>query len=305
MYFKRFSSVWQMTLSLPPHCLDSIKTSMQGLILVATPIGNLSDISLRGLLTLQQADMIACEDTRVTRKLLDHYGIQAKLQSYHDHNAGKIQPLLIHHLKQGHSLALVCDSGTPLISDPGYKLVQAAITEGISVQTIPGASALLTGLVISGLPTHQFLFAGFPPPRSVARQKFLQAFSSISATLVFFESPQRLQDSLKDCLTVFGNKPAAVGRELTKMFEEIKRGDLQDLVDYYQGNPLVKGEIVVMIDLTKPLILSPEEKEDLVANLLQQYLPLMSVKEAAKKISDELDIPKKIVYNQALILQKK
>lgn len=294
-----------MTLFIPPHCLDSIKTSMQGLILVATPIGNLGDISLRALWTLQQADMIACEDTRVTRKLLQHYGIQAKLQSYHDHNALQIEPLLINHLKQGLSLILVCDSGTPLISDPGYKLVQAAIREGIPVQAIPGASALLTALVISGLPTHQFLFAGFPPPRSMARQKFLRTFSSLSTTLVFFESPQRLKDSLKDCLAVFGNKPAAIGRELTKMFEEIKRDYLQNLVDYYQAHPSVKGEIVVMVDLTQSLMMSSQNTEEMSENLLHQYLPLMSVKEAAQRISAELNIPKKIVYTKALALQKK
>src|SRR5690606_31259972 len=196
-----------------------------GLYLVATPIGNLRDITLRALDLLAIADRILCEDTRVTARLLQHYGISRPTLSYHEHNAERMMPRVMEHLAAGEIVALVSDAGTPLVSDPGYRLVRAAVEQGIAVTALPGASAALAALSVAGLPTDRFLFAGFPPQKTVARQRFFEEFRDIPASLIFFESPHRLKASLVDAAAVLGPRPAALCRELTKRFEEVRRGD--------------------------------------------------------------------------------
>jgi 16S rRNA (cytidine1402-2'-O)-methyltransferase len=203
-----------------------------GLHVVATPIGNLGDVSLRALQTLAGADVIACEDTRVTRVLTARYGIATRLFPYHDHNAEKQRPKLLALLAEGRAVALVSDAGTPLVSDPGYKLVREATDAGYPVISLPGPSALLAGLVASGLAADAFLFAGFLPPRQSARRTRLAELKAVPATLVFFEAPSRLADSLADIAGVLGEREAAVARELTKLHEEVRRGPVADLVQW-------------------------------------------------------------------------
>ncbi|MFL6375401.1 MAG: 16S rRNA (cytidine(1402)-2'-O)-methyltransferase [Pyrinomonadaceae bacterium] len=217
------------------------------LYLVATPIGNLKDITLRALDVLREVDVIACEDTRHTQKLLNHYDIKARTLSYHDHNEAMREPGLIDRLLNGESIALVSDAGTPAIADPGFRLVQAAAGAGIDVVPIPGAVAFVTAAAASGLPTDSIYFAGFLPARKGERQKRLRECAGIPATLVFYEAPHRLVKSLLDCREVLGNCLAVVARELTKLHEEIRRGTLDELEKHYASAP-VKGEIVLLID---------------------------------------------------------
>src|SRR5271170_6357629 len=218
-----------------------------GLHVVATPIGNLGDITLRALAALAGADLIACEDTRVTRKLLDRYGIATPLTPYHDHNAATARPLILRRLADGAAIALVSDAGTPLISDPGYKLVRAAADAGHTVTTLPGASAVLAGLTVAGLPTDQFFFAGFLPPKQAARRTRIAELGRIPATLVVFESGPRLAATLADLAAGLGqSREAALCRELTKLHEEILRGDLATLAQAYAA-VAPRGEIVLVI----------------------------------------------------------
>ena len=199
------------------------------LALVATPIGNLGDITLRALETLRTADAIACEDTRVTAKLLARHKIERPLIAYHEHNARQMEPQLIGRLEAGEQIALVSDAGTPLLSDPGAGLVRAAIEAGIRVTALPGPSAALAALSLSGLPTERFLFAGFPPARSGERRRFLAELAPVAATLILYEAPHRLAESLTDMAAVFGDRPAAIARELTKLHEEVRHGSLAAL----------------------------------------------------------------------------
>jgi 16S rRNA (cytidine1402-2'-O)-methyltransferase len=217
------------------------------LYLVATPIGNLQDISRRAVEILNAVDVIACEDTRHTRKLLNHLGIHRKLVSYHEHNEQQKAGDLIKRLEAGEFIALVSDAGTPAISDPGFRVVQLAIGAGISVVPIPGASAVISALSASGLPTDSFFFGGFLPSKKNERRRRLDELSSIPGTLIFYEAPHRLSKSLADCLEILGERQAAVARELTKLHEEIIRGNLSALVAKFEASP-VKGEIVVLID---------------------------------------------------------
>src|SRR5690349_4151623 len=217
------------------------------LALVATPIGNLGDISARGLETLRGADLIACEDTRVTGNLLSKFDIRRPTLPYHDHNAETMRPKLMERLEHGETVALVSDAGMPLISDPGYKLVQAATGTGIAITVIPGPSAPLAALVLSGLPSDRFLFAGFLPAKDGARRTTLQELKSVPATLLLFETGPRLAGSLAACREVLGNRQAAVARELTKLHEEVRRGALGELARHYQEAGPPKGEIVLVI----------------------------------------------------------
>ena len=217
-----------------------------GLHIVATPIGNLGDITLRALATLAGADLIACEDTRVTRKLLDRYAIATPLTPYHDHNAAAARPKLLRRLADGAAIALVSDAGTPLISDPGYKLVRAAQEAGHTVTALPGASALLAALTVAGLPTDQFLFAGFLPPKQAARRARIAELARIPATLVLFETGPRIAATLADLAAGLGRREAAVCRELTKLHEEIRRGELADLAQSLAAVEL-RGEFVLVI----------------------------------------------------------
>ena len=218
------------------------------LYLVATPIGNLADITYRAIEILQRVAVIACEDTRHTHKLLQHYGIKTKTVSYHEHNEQQRSDELIEVLKQGRDVAVVSDAGTPGISDPGFRLVQAAIRHDVVVVPVPGPSALIAALAASGLSTDQFFFAGFLPPRSGARQAKLNEIRSVKATLIFYEAPHRLAATLKDAYEILGDRKAVVARELTKIHEEIRRGFLRDLSQTFSAEEQARGEFVVLID---------------------------------------------------------
>jgi 16S rRNA (cytidine1402-2'-O)-methyltransferase len=218
-----------------------------GLHVVATPIGNLGDISLRALETLAAADLVVAEDTRVTKTLLAHYGVSTPLIAYHEHNAQVIRPHLLARLAAGAKLALVSDAGTPLVSDPGFKLVQEALSQGAHVSAVPGPSAVLAALVVAGLPTDRFFFEGFLPHKSGARRARLAKLAQVPGTLVFFESPRRLVDTVSDCAAVLGPRPAAIARELTKMYESVKRGPLDRLAQTLLEEEQLRGEIVLLI----------------------------------------------------------
>lgn len=218
------------------------------LYLVATPIGNLSDITHRALETLGRVHLIACEDTRHTRKLLQHYGIGSKTISYHEHNEAERAAELLELLKEGKDVAVVSDAGTPAINDPGFKLLRLAIESNVPVVSVPGPSALVTALVSSGLATDQFFFAGFLPSRSNARRTRLTELRSVPATLIFYESPHRIAAALRDAYETLGERDAVVARELTKLHEEIRRGRLSQLAKHYAGDETVRGEIVLLID---------------------------------------------------------
>lgn len=217
------------------------------LYLVATPIGNLSDITIRALETLAAADIVACEDTRVTRILLDRYGIRRRTTAYHEHNAAEAGPRLVDAVLSGKSVALVSDAGTPLVSDPGFRLVGELVEQGGRVVPIPGASALLSALTASGLPSDTFLFAGFLSAKSGQRKKRLEELRPTPATLIFYESPRRLADTLADMAEVLSDRPAAIGRELTKTFEEMRRGSLAMLAQAYAQEDTPRGEIVICV----------------------------------------------------------
>ena len=269
-----------------------------GLYLVATPIGNLEDITLRALRVLRSADMVACEDTRVSGKLLHAYDIAASMLPYHDHNADEMRPKLLEQLRQGRSIALVSDAGTPLVSDPGYRLVRDCAEQGLPVAVVPGPSAALAGLCLSGLPTDRFTFAGFLPPKAAAREAALRELSAVAGTLVFFESPHRVGDMLRGIGRVLGDRPAAVAREITKLFEETRRGTVLGLAEYYDSIPDQKGEMVVIIG---PPGKSQAPEIDLDA-LLAQAMARTSTKEAVAQIAAETGLPRRQVYARALAL---
>lgn len=271
-----------------------------GLYLVATPIGNLGDISLRALETLAAADCIACEDTRVTRKLTERYGVGTHLMSYHEHNAEEALPKIIERLAEGQSVALVSDAGTPLISDPGYRLVRAAVEAGHAVTAVPGASAVLAALSLAGLPTDRFFFEGFLPPKQGARQKRIGELAAIPATVVLFESGPRLGASLADLAAGLGPRAAAVCRELTKLHEEIRRGDLTELAAHYAEDAETRGEIVIVI--APPAAIDTADTD--VDELLRQALARVSVKDAVGEVALATGRARRDVYQRALELAK-
>lgn len=272
---------------------------IKGLYLVATPIGNLGDISSRAIDVLTKADIVACEDTRNTSKLFSLLGISAPLTPYHEHNADKVRPRLLKRLRNGEAVALVSDAGTPLVSDPGYRLVQDCIAENIYVTAVPGASALLTALQLSGLPCHRFLFEGFLPVKMSARQKELSLLADIPATLIFYESPNRLEETLNDMLVVLGNRKAAVVRELTKKFEQTVRGTFEELIANYRENGWPKGEIVILCAPAE----AKEFNENTIKDLLRSALETMSVKDAATVVARHTGGSKKQIYQTALALK--
>jgi 16S rRNA (cytidine1402-2'-O)-methyltransferase len=279
-----------------PHDSSFIK----GLYLVATPIGNLGDISARALDVLAHADVVACEDTRVTAKLFSLLGISAPLTPYHEHNADKVRPHLIERLKNGEMIALVSDAGTPLVNDPGYRLVQDCVNEGIYVTAVPGASAVLMALQLSGLPCHRFLFSGFLPVRTAARQKELAELAAVPATLIFYEAPQRIEETLADARAVLGDRKAALARELTKKFEQTIRGTLSELMSYYKENGPLKGEFVL-------LIAPPDKNEkpdmDSLTASLREALKTMSLKDAVARTAVATGLNKKQIYELALAIK--
>ena len=272
-----------------------------GLYLVATPIGNLGDITLRALQMLAGADVIVCEDTRVTRKLLDRYGIATPLTPYHDHNAAQARPALLRRLAEGAAVALVSDAGTPLISDPGFKLVRAAQAAGHMVTALPGASAVLTALTVAGLPTDQFFFAGFLPPKAAARRARIAELAPLPATLILFESGPRIAASLADLAAGLGaNREAAVCRELTKLHEEIRRGELASLAAACAENEL-RGEIVIVIaPAPAPTQIGAAESESLLRDALQR----LSLKDAVAEVAQLTGRRRRDIYQSALALQK-
>ncbi len=270
-----------------------------GLHLVATPIGNLKDITLRALEVLAGADVLACEDTRVTRKLLAAHGIERPLLAYHEHNAGEMRPRLLAALAEGRSVALCSDAGTPLISDPGYKLVRAAVEAGHRVSPLPGASAPLAALVVSGLPSDRFYFGGFLPPKTAARRRALQALAGLEASLLFLESARRLPAALADLAAVLGPREAAVGRELTKLFEEIRRGSLAALAAAFAESGPPKGELVIVVG---PPPAAPETAAEDLDAALRAALAEASLRDAVERVTAETGLPRRRVYQRALAL---
>ncbi len=271
------------------------------LLLVATPIGNLGDLSARAARALAEACVVACEDTRTTGVLLRAHGIETPMTPYHDHNAERARPALLARIEAGEIVALVSDAGTPLIADPGYKLVREAIAAGHEVSALPGPSAVLTALVISGLPTDRFLFAGFLPPKEVARRRALGEVKGVAATLVFYESPQRLADSLADMARVFGPRQGAVARELTKMFEEVRRGTLDELARHYAEAGAPKGEIVIVVEGPVP----EDVAEHDVEALLDEALDRLTLRDAAAVVAEATGMPRREIYRRALARGKK
>lgn len=273
-----------------------------GLHIVATPIGNLRDISFRALATLAAADAVLAEDTRTSKTLLAHYGIATPLMPYHEHNAAQMRPKVLAKLRAGGKLALISDAGTPLVSDPGYKLVAELVAEGLPVTGIPGPSAVLAALVLAGLPTDRFFFEGFLPPKAAARRGRLTELAAIPGTLVFFESPRRLAEMLIDAAAVLGERPGAVARELTKFYENVQRGPLSALAAHYEGVEEARGEIVVIIGPPGAEELAPAG--DIVAERLRAALAQVSLKEAVAQVAAETGQPRRKVYARALELTR-
>jgi len=267
-----------------------------GLYITATPIGNARDITLRALDVLAGCDAIAAEDTRVSAKLLSIHGLSRPLSAYNDHNGARERPKLIERLKHGARIALISDAGTPLVSDPGYKLVRAAIAEGIPVHAIPGASATLTALSLAGLPTDRFLFAGFLPAKAGERGTALGELKDVRATLIFFESAQRLGESLTQMAELLGDRAVVVARELTKLHEEVRRGTLARLAAQYAQEPPPKGEVTILVGPP------PEHRSDpaRIDSLLDKALPFMPVRAASELIAEALGMSRKEIYQRAL-----
>ena len=282
------------------HVLTAAKAAA-GLHLVATPIGNLGDITLRALETLAGVDLIACEDTRITRRLTERYGITAELTPYHEHNAASARPKLLQHLGQGASIALVSDAGTPLISDPGYKLVREACAGGHSVNALPGPSSVLTALSVAALPTDRFFFEGFLPAKATARRARLGELARIDATLVLFESGNRVQDTLHDLADIMGTRDAAICRELTKLHEDVSRATLAELAARADALE-TRGEFVLVIGppASDAQILTAEALDA----LLREQLGHHSVKDAVAHAVELSGRPRREVYARALELVK-
>jgi 16S rRNA (cytidine1402-2'-O)-methyltransferase len=271
-----------------------------GLYLVATPIGNLGDVTLRALETLAAADMVACEDTRVTARLLERYGIRTALTPYHDHNAAAARPKILARIRDGGAVALVSDAGTPLVSDPGYRLVRAAQDEGLAVTAVPGPSAVLAALAVAGLPTDRFFFEGFLPPKDAARRARIAELARIPATLVLFETGPRIADALAALAAGLGERTAAVCRELTKLHEEVRRDTLAALADAYATGAETRGELVLVI--APPATRAPSAEE--IDELLRQALRTQTVKDAVGAVAAATGEPRAQVYRRALALAK-
>jgi 16S rRNA (cytidine1402-2'-O)-methyltransferase len=270
------------------------------LYLVPTPIGNLEDITHRALRVLREVDIIACEDTRHTRKLLNHYDVKTKVTSYHDHNERERTAELLQALASGASVAIVSDAGTPSISDPGFRLVKAASTQGISVVALPGPTALIAALVASGLPTDEFFFAGFLPARSGARRARLAELGELPATLIFYEAPHRIAATLRDALDMLGERAAVVARELTKIHEEILRGRLSELAERFGSEEKARGEIVLLIDRTQiESELNNAGAIRSIANLVAEFEAAgLDHRAALKKAARELGVSRDEAYRR-------
>jgi 16S rRNA (cytidine1402-2'-O)-methyltransferase len=281
-------------------CATSPEPGPEGLVLVSTPLGNLGDMPPRAIEALRAADVILCEDTRHSARLLAAAGARGSAQPLHDHNEDARIPAVLEMLRQGRRIALISDAGTPLISDPGFRLVRAALAEGLPVHAIPGPNAATLALVLSGLPPLPHLVLGFPPPRQAARRAAFGRLraaerAGLAATLIWYEAPHRLAETLSDMADAFGVRPAVVARELTKRFEEVRRGPLAELAAYYAANA-VRGEVTVVV--------GPPEESDIedLDGRLRAALAANSVKDAAALVAAATGLPRKVVYARALEL---
>ncbi len=279
----------------PPYIPD-------GLVIVSTPIGNLDDMTRRGLAALRAADLVLCEDTRVTARLLSAFGITASTAALHEHNEAARVAAVLAMLRAGRRVALVSDAGTPLVSDPGYRLVRAAIAEGLPVGAVPGPNAAVAALVLSGLPPHPFLFLGFAPPRAGARRAHYAALrglerAGLSATLIWHEAPHRLTEALADLADAFGDRAAAVARELTKRFEEVRRGALPALAAHYAGHK-ARGEITLLLGPAAPEAAGEDELDTRLRAALAEH----SLREAAAMVAAATGTPRRTVYARALAI---
>lgn len=275
----------------------SADTRSGRLYIVATPIGNLADITLRALRVLEEVDVVAAEDTRTTRKLLAHHGIRTQLVSYHAHNEAVRTQELLGRIRDGASVAVVSEAGTPSISDPGYRLIREAIAEGVHVEPVPGASAILAALVVSGLPTESFVFEGFLPRRTGERKRRLAALAADRRTLVFFEAPHRLDAAVSDMLETLGDREVALCRELTKMHEEIRRSTLSDLTASLKRQP-VKGEIVLVV-AGAPEGATPD-LDPAAEEVLERVRGGQSAREATSEVATERGVPRRALYDRVL-----
>jgi 16S rRNA (cytidine1402-2'-O)-methyltransferase len=270
-----------------------------GLYIVATPIGNLGDMTLRAIATLARADIVCAEDTRHSRTLLAHYGIQRRLHPYHEHNADRARPALLDALAEGKTVALISDAGTPLVSDPGYKLVRDAAVAGHAVSVLPGASAVLASLAASGLPTDAFHFAGFLPTKAAARRARIAELVSVPATLIFFEAPPRLAAALADLAELMGAREAVVARELTKLHEELRRGSLTELAAWAANGPL-KGELVVLVG---PAAQRTGVDDADIRRALTDEMEVLSMRDAIRAVAERTGASRSRVYEIALTLK--
>lgn len=291
--------------ALPDRIAEMLRTELSrplapGLYLVSTPIGNLADISLRALATLARADMVFCEDTRHSRKLFSHFGIPRELDAYHDHNAAKERPRIIARLRAGQSVAMISDAGTPLISDPGNKLVREARESGVAVYAVPGASAALAALASAGLPTDRFFFEGFLPPKQTARRKRLDALKFVPGTLVFYEAPSRLEAMLEDLAEILGARDGVVAKELTKLHEGIVRGQLDELAGKAVEELGTKGEFVV---LAGPPAAEEVTDSDITQALESALREEDSFRDAVQNVTGALGVARNRVYKLALALR--
>jgi 16S rRNA (cytidine1402-2'-O)-methyltransferase len=270
-----------------------------GLYVVATPIGNLADVTLRALAMLAGADLILAEDTRVSRTLLARYRIETPLSPYHEHNAAEARPRALRRIAEGQALALISDAGTPLVSDPGYRLVAEAVAQGFAVTAAPGPSAALAALCVAGLPTDRFFFEGFLPPRQSARRERINALAAAPGTLIFYEAPGRLAETLADLALELGPRPAAVARELTKLHEEVRRGALDQLAAEYAGEEAPRGEVVIVVGQAEQ---RPPIADDALDREIAELLAKLSVRDAAAAVAAKHGLPRRQVYARALAL---
>lgn len=279
---------------------EMVRPLAPGLHIVATPIGNLADITLRALAILARADLVYAEDTRLSRRLLDRYGIARELRAYHDHNAERERPRLIEALAAGRSIALISDAGTPLVSDPGYKLVRGALAAGHRVLAVPGPSAVLAALAAAGLPTDCFAFAGFLADKAAARRERITALAGLPGTVLLFEAPGRVAATLREIAAMLGDRPAAIARELTKIYEEVRRGTLLELAAGAETDP-PRGECVLLIGpAPEPAALD----DDAIREALRPALQRESLRDAVREVSGALGVARKRVYDLAVAMKE-
>ena len=271
-----------------------------GLYVVATPIGNLGDITVRALATLAAAETVLCEDTRTSGKLMERFAIKTKLSPYHEHNAQKVRPAILERLQQGAAIALISDAGMPLVSDPGYRLVKEAVELGLPVTACPGPSAVLTGLALSGLPTDRFLFAGFVPQKQGERKRLFAEFEKLKATLIFFESPHRIVETLQDLGLALPGRQIAVTRELTKLHEEVLRGSAHEIAETLAARPAVKGEITLIVG---PPLEDEAVSDEVLAEAIAVAIQVMPASKAASEIAKRFNLNRSDIYQLILTMK--